>query len=87
MVNSEVPVERRLVNVQCLCTQFMVIVNFVVYICRIPFTVVSDPQDNDSETECQEIGVAELDIIEVLYHTQVYHTCIGWIFIPSLGDK
>ena len=32
---------------------------------RIPFTVVSDPVDTENEIECQEIGVAELDILEV----------------------
>ena len=33
---------------------------------RIPFTVVSDPEDSDEEAECLEIGMAELDLPEVM---------------------
>lgn len=40
--------------------------SLTVCICRIRFTVVSEPPDDDMDAECEDIGVAFVSVKEVL---------------------
>lgn len=35
-------------------------------VCRIRFTVVSEPPDDDMDAECEDIGVAFVSVKEIL---------------------
>lgn len=36
------------------------------FVCRIRFTVVSEPPDDDMDAECEDIGVAFVSVKEIL---------------------